>query len=505
MFDNAWAGLLIVSQTLWVVPLGVLVGMWVGAMPGLNASGMLAILLPVLIGLPPEIGLVFGVSLYAGGEVGNAYPAIMLNIPGDASAAVTAFEGYPMMLRGEGATALGISVMGSTLGAVFGGLVSLLMAPLLGMAALKFSSIEISIIILFGLCAIAQLSAGGLLKGLLAGSLGLIVGTTGTDPMWGTFRGTFGFVFLYDGIPLVAVLIGLLGFSEILKMIEDGVQTPKAHAQTAIGLRGIFRGFAVTFRHYVDVIRSSVTGLLVGLIPGAGGTVAAFVSYQQALAFASPEEKKMFGKGSVSGLIAADTANNSQIGGSMVPLLTLGIPGSSATAVLLVIMAYHNLEIGPRLFTQHGDLAYAVIWSQFAAAFLLLVVGTFLALFAYRLAYVPVNTLIPIIAVSCIMGSFAENQYVFDLGLMILFGVLGWIMKRYDYPVIAFLLGIILGPRFETHLLRGLRMGFGSPELFFTRPLAICLWVVLIATLIGPPLWRKYGRKLPETNLRFGD
>lgn len=495
--EDATAAFFTILQLSWLVPIGVFVGMFVGAMPGLNASGMLAILLPLLVSLPPEMGLVFGVSLYAGGEVGNAFPSIMLNIPGDASAAVAAIEGYPMMLRGEGSKALGLSIMGSTLGAVFGGFVSLLMAPMLSLVALKFSSVEICIIILFGLVAIAQLSAGGIVKGLMVGALGMLLGTTGTDPMWGQFRGTFGIPELYDGLSIVAVLIGLLGFSEVLKMIEEGVTQPKATEQKSIGLQGIFEGFRETFRRWVVVARSALTGLLVGLIPGAGGTVASFLSYQQALSFASPEEKKLFGKGSTDGLLAGDTANNSQIGGSIVPLLTLGLPGSSATAVLLVVMAYHNLDIGPRLFTSNGDIAYVVIWSQFSAALVLFIMGTVLALFAARLAYVPISSLLPIIVVSCLIGAFGENQYIFDMGLMILFGVVGYLMKTYNYPVTALLLGVILGPRFESHFERGLKMGFGSPELFFTRPLALLLWALLLLTLFGGPILRRL-RERPE-------
>jgi len=492
MFTSALEGLNLLLSIAWVVPLGVLAGMFVGAMPGLNASGMLAILLPVMVLLPPEVGLVLAVSLYAGGEVGNSFPSVVLNIPGDASAAVSAIEGYPMTLRGESSKALGMCVMGSTVGAVFGGLCSLVAAPLLGGVALYFSYVEICIIILFGIVAIAQVSSGGVVRGLMVGFAGMLIATTGTDPMWGTFRGTFGSVYLLDGMPVVPALIGLLGISELFRMIEQGNMSTKVDPalNRPVGLSGILDGLWTTLRYPFDLLRASLTGMIVGIIPGTGGSVATFLSYQQALAWASPEDKKQFGKGSPRGLIAADTANNACVGGSVVPLLTLGIPGSSSAAVLLVVMTYHGLEIGPRLMTLHGDIAYAIIWSQFIAAFFLLIMGSFLALFAYRLAYIPVNTFIPVIVIAGLVGSFSQNQYVFDMGLMLAFGVLGYFMKKFRYPVVALLLGIVLGPTFEANLLRGLRLGFGSPELFFTRPIAQALWALLALTIFGAPLLR---------------
>lgn len=244
MFEGALSGLEVALGLAWLVPLGVLAGMFIGALPGLNSSGMLAVLLPVLIALPPEVGLIFSVSLYAGGEVGNSFPAVMLNIPGNASSAVTAFEGYPMMMRGEGAKALGICILASTFGALIGASLSLTTAPLLANVALSFSSVEICIIILFGLAAIAQVSSAGMVKGLLCGFLGLLIGTTGTDPVWGQFRGTFDIVYLYDGVSVIAVLIGLLGFSELLKMIEGGTRGAKTESQETIGLKGIQIGRA---------------------------------------------------------------------------------------------------------------------------------------------------------------------------------------------------------------------------------------------------------------------
>lgn len=497
-------GFMLLLSVMWVVPLGLLVGMFVGALPGLNSSGMLAVMLPLLILMPPEIGLIFTVSLYAGGEVGNSFPAVMLNIPGNASSAVTAIEGYPMTLRGEGAKALGICIMASTLGAVIGGLAAITAAPVLANFALRFSSVEIAIVIVFGLVAIAQVATGSLLKGIMAGALGLLVAAIGTDPIWGQFRGTFDSVYLYDGMPVIPVLIGLLGFSELLKIIENGAEKPKAQTLTSIGLQGIVSGFKSVLRKPLDWIPASATGLIVGIIPGAGSSVASFIAYQQSMAMAGEDDRKAFGNGSEKGLIAADTANNSMVGGSLVPLLTLGIPGSSSMAVMLVVMGYHNLQIGPLLFQNHPELAYAVLLSQFVASIFMLVIGTCLAWFAYRLASVPVNTFLPVVAVFCLIGGFAQNQYVFDMGIMLIFGVIGFVMKKNGYSVIALLLGVILGSLFEGHVNRAIMMGQGSFEIFFTRPLALLLWGLLFITLLGPYLvrWLRRSKQFQRSSVQ---
>ncbi|ESR26616.1 tripartite tricarboxylate transporter permease [Lutibaculum baratangense] len=493
--EHAIQGLLLLLPAAWAVPAGLMAGMFIGAIPGLSGSGMLAVLLPVLVTLPPEIGLIFSISLYAGGEVGNSYPSIILNMPGDASGAITATEGHPLMLRGQGGQALGMAVTASMFGAMLAGVATLSATPMLAQVALKFSSVEICIIVLFGITAIAQISGGGLLKGLLFGFLGLLIATTGTDPMWGSFRGTFDIVYLYDGIPVIPVLIGLLAFSEVLLAMEAGVENPKVDRSIRITLASLWEGFVTTIKLPFVVLRSAITGILVGVVPGAGTTIASFLSYQQAISLAPPEERKEFGKGSKRGLVATDCANNACVGGTLVPLLTLGIPGSSAGAVMLVIMAYHNLEVGPRLFARHGDIAYAVLWSQFLAATLMFVIGSVIAWFAYRLALIPVKVLIPVVAVFCLIGSFATNQYVFDMGIMLLFAVIGYVAKKQGYSVVALLLGVILGSVFEAHLNRGLRMGFGSPEIFFTRPLALFLWALLLAMLFGPLIWNQVKKR----------
>lgn len=504
MPEALFDGLQLLLSNMWLVPVGVLAGMFYGGMPGLTSSGTLAMLLPILIVIEPVQGLILGVSMYAGAEMGNSFPSVMMNIPGTPAGAVTAFDGYPMMQNGEASRALGICIMASTIGAVMAGVAALIFAPSIAQIALKFGPPEICIVIIFGLAVIAQLSVGGFVKGLLSGFIGLSLATTGTDPTFGQFRGTFGITFLFDKLPIVAVLIGLLGLSEALFHAQSGATTllNKSRNQvtdkTAHIWQGLKTGFRDVFAMPGQCIRAGLIGLGIGAIPGAGGSVATFVAYQQAIAMASPERKKMFGKGAHEGLIAADASNNAMVGGALIPVLTLAIPGSAAMAVLIAVMDYHGLSLGPRLFTINGDVAYAVILSQFFAAFFILFIGTGLAFLAYRIVAIDLRLIIPVVAVFCLVGSFAQHNYVFDMGVMVLFACIGYIMKKFDFSVVGILMGIILGPMFEGEVMRSWRIGFGSPSVFFESIIAQVLWAMFILTFVGPPLYRtlkkRYGK-----------
>jgi len=265
--------------------------------------------------------------------------------------------------------------------------------------------------------------------------------------------------------------------------------------QKVVGIKGILDGFKDVITRPIEWLRASIIGLIIGAIPGAGGSVASFVAYQQSVSFAPPKIRDLFGKGRPEGLIAADASNNAMVGGSLIPLLTLGLPGSGSMAVLMVVMGYHGLYLGPRLFSLNGDIAYTVLWSQFVAAFMILIIGTILAFFAYRVSFININIIVPIVAIFTLIGGFAPRQFVFDMALVIIFGVLGYLMKKYKYPPIAMLLGIILGPLFEANLFRGLKMGFGSPIVFFNRPLALVLWSLLILTMVAPLIIRHYSNR----------
>ena len=485
-------GLIILMQNIWIVPIGVALGMLIGATPGLSASNSLAMLLPVIFVMPPEKGIVFIIAVHAGSQMGNSFPAILLNIPGTPSSAITALEGYPLMNKGEAGKAVGICVMASAIGALIGAFLTMIFAPTLAIFALRLSPVEITIIILFGIVIIGQVSEGGLPKALLAGFFGLLLATAGIDPIYGQTRGSFGSVYLFDGLPLVPCLVGLLAFSEILKMIKDNTDAKEQiFTNQVVGAKEIISGFKEVIKRPVDNIRSSLIGLVIGAIPGAGGSVAAFVAYQQAMSFASEKESKLFGKGSPSGLIAADSSNNAMVGGSLVPLMTLGIPGCNTGAILLIAMSYQGIYLGPQLFTVNGDIAYAALWSLFAGAFAIVLIGTIFAYFASKVVNIDKKVLIPVISALALVGGFATREFVFDMGIVVAFGLLGLLMKKYNYTPIALLLGLILGTNFEANMFRGLKMGFGSPMIFFERPIAIVLWTLLILSLVIPIHFKK--------------
>ncbi len=505
MPEALFEGLQLLMSNIWLVPVGVLVGMFYGGMPGLTSSGTLAMLLPILIAIAPEQSLILGVSMYAGAEMGNSFPSVMMNIPGTPAGAVTAFDGYPMMQQGDASRALGICIMASTLGAIMAGIAALIFAPSIAEIALQFGPPEICIVIVFGLAVIAQLSAGGFVKGLLSGFIGLSLATTGTDPTFGQFRGTFDITYLFDKLPIVAVLIGLLGFSEALFHAESGSTTllRKGGEKVLVSSAHIWEGLKIGFREVLampgQVFRAGIIGLGIGAIPGAGGSVATFIAYQQAIAMAPPERKKMFGKGAPEGLIAADASNNSMVGGALIPVLTLAIPGSAAMAVLIAVMDFHGLSLGPRLFSVNGDVAYAVILSQFFAAFFILLFGTGLAFLAYLIVAIDIRLIIPVIAVFCLVGSFAQNNYAFDMGVMVLFACVGYIMKKSDFSVVGILMGVILGPMFEAEVMRSWRMSFGSPSIFFESLISQILWAILIITFVGPPLYRYLKKRFKQS------
>ena len=468
-----------------VVLFGVVVGMIVGATPGLTSSNSTAIMLPFILTLDPTTGTIFVISLHAGAQMGNSFPAILLNIPGTPSSAVTTLEGYPLACEGKASLALGVCVLASALGGLIGGVVSILSVPLLSSVALEFSPVELTIIILFGLVIIGQISQGGVWKGFLSGLFGLMAATCGPDPMWGVYRGDFGIVLLYDGIPIVSCLVGLLAFSEMFKLLIEKDKQAEV-LQQKISLKLILQGFREVLKRPVETLRSAFIGLVVGAIPGAGGSIAAPIAYQQSMTFSSPEEKARFGKGSINGLMSADVSNNACVGGALIPLMTLALPGSSTDAVLLVALSFHGLVLGPEFLTMNGDMAYAVLFSQFTAAFCIAFVGVLLAWVAGRIINVSMTVLIPIISILAFIGGFAETQLTFGIWIMLLSGILGYFMKKYQYVPLAFLLGLVLGSKFETNLFCGLRMGHNSFSIFFEGPIALTLWGLLALTITFP-------------------
>lgn len=466
---------------------GLTLGFVVGVLPGLSTSNTAALLLPFSIGLPLESSLVLIVSIYAGAAFGGAVPAILLNVPGETGSAVTALDGYPMAQRGEGGFAIGIARMASVLGGVISGVVVLLVLEPLGDLALKFGAREMFVTILLGFVVASSIMGSSVRKGLLAGTLGLLIATVGASPLTAQNRFTFDVISLYEGVPFIPVLIGAFAVSEMLLLAGGRNPTEAGHKGSSLGgvrqqLSDAMRGVTTTLGHPVAVLRASAVGMFLGIIPGVGTSIANFVSY--GLAKRQSKTPKQFGKGSHQGLIASEACDNAVTSATLVPTLTLGIPGSATMAVILAAFYLQGVQPGPRVLVTNQAEVYAVVLALLLASLLILPLGILLAAPLTQIARVPVAYLVPGVLFVSLAGAFATRFSLFDVGLTLVFGVLGFVMRLHGYPVIPMVLGLILGPLAEEYLLRGLTLGNDSVGYFFDSTVVKVLWVLLLAMTV---------------------
>ena len=467
--------------------LGLTLGFVVGVLPGLSTSNTAALLLPFSIGLPLEASLVLIVSIYAGAAFGGAVPAILLNVPGETGSAVTALDGYPMAQKGEGGLAIGIARMASVLGGVISGIVVLLVLEPLGDLALKFGAREMFVTILLGFVVASSIMGSSVRKGLLAGTLGLLIATVGASPLTAQNRFTFDVISLYEGVPFIPVLIGAFAVSEMLLLAGGRNPTQAGHKGSSLGgvgqqLSDAMRGVTTTLGHPVAVLRASAVGMFLGIIPGVGTSIANFVSY--GLAKRQSKTPKEFGKGSHQGLIASEACDNAVTSATLVPTLTLGIPGSATMAVILAAFYLQGVQPGPRVLVTNSAEVYAVVLALLLASLLILPLGILLAAPLTQIARVPVAYLVPGVLFVSLAGAFATRFSLFDVGLTLVFGLLAFVMRLHGYPVIPMVLGLILGPLAEEYLLRGLTLGNDSVGYFFDSTVVKVLWALLLAMTV---------------------
>lgn len=472
----------------WVIVPAVLLGIVVGAIPGFSAQNTLIILLPLTLTMDVETALVFMVALYCATHLGGGIPAILVNMPGTGGAAATTLDGYPMARQGKAQQALVLCFVASTIGGLVTSIATVALLPWLSKIGLYFRSVEMVVVMLLGLTLIATIAARDLLKGLIAGLFGLLIGVIGTDHVYGTPRATFGFLELYDGVPLVPALIGLFAISEALVLLEQEAVARGGLVRAATARwRETLDGLRLACRHLWSIIWTGFIGLLIGIVPGAGASIASFVAYQQARMWSKQPES--FGRGNPLGVIAAESANNGVTSGTLVPLMAIGVPGGSTAAVMMVVLQYHGVLLGPRLFLEQPELAYGVFVAMCVAYVFMLLTILPLARYMSEVALVPVRFLVPIILALTIVGAFANRGYVFDMGLALVFGVIGYIARKTNYHVTSILIGVIIGPLFEQYLVRALRISQGDLMVLFSSPLGNLLWLVLILTVVLP-LWR---------------
>lgn len=482
----------------WVIVPTIFLGLIVGGIPGFSAANTIIILMPLTLAMDLQTGLVFMVSLYCAARMGAGIPAILVNIPGTAGAAATPLDGYPMTKQGRGQQALAISFVASSIGGLLTTIIALAAMPLLARVGFYMHSVEMIVVMLFGISLIASIAAQDMLKGLIAGFFGLMLGAIGTDVVYATPRGTMGFLELYDGVPLIPALVGLFAVSEAFIIIEKRVILSEKgqEAMANPSWAATFEGVREALSRWVHIVWTSIIGLVIGVIPGAGASIASFVAYQQSRTFSKTPEK--YGTGHIEGLIAPESANNGVTSGTLVPLLVLGIPGGATAAIMLVVMQYHGVSFGPSLFQQDPKVGYGMFMAMAISYVLMILTILPLSRYMSRVTMVPTIYLAPMIISFTLVGAFVPREYMFDMYLALAFGVLGYIARRTGYHVAAILIGVILGPLLETYFLRALKKSEGDITVLFSSTLGNILWVALVVSLVLPVYFERRRKKLKE-------
>ncbi len=471
---------------------GVLLGVTLGSVPGLNSTMGTALLIPFTFAMSPINGLALLTAVYCGGTYGGSISAILFNVPGAPEASATVFDGYEMAKKGQAAQALGYAVMCSCLGGLFSVIVMILVSPLLASVALTFSQPEYFALAITALTLIASLGGRGMKKAAISGVFGLLMATVGIDPMTGDPRFTFGGKALIGGIHFIPAIIGAFAVSEVLSRAESGVKKSEVLAQK---VSTILPRVKEILRMKWLVLRSALIGTWIGILPGVGATTAAFVGYAEAVRWSKHPEK--FGTGIPEGIAAPETANNAATGGAMVPLLTLGIPGSATTAVIIGGFLVHGLQPGPMLFMNQPKLMYSIFLAMLLANILMLFAGLGVAKVFSNFRKIRYSLLGPCIFIFAAIGSFGIRNDPVDLWIMFFFGVIGYFMKKYDYPIAPMIIGLVLGNLTEISLRRGLRMVDYDLSAFLFRPIAgVILGIAVVSILYS--LIRKKPKILEE-------
>jgi len=474
--------------------IGVLFGILCGAMPGLSAVMAVSIMLPFTFGLK-DVGIMMLLGIFCGAVYGGSITAILINTPGTANSAATCLDGYPMAHKyGQPGRALSISTMASTFGGLFSALMLLWIAPLLSKIALNFGVTEMFALGVFGLSIVTAVSSHSIIKGLLGAVLGLLLGSVGMDTTSATFRYTFGTTYLISGIQFVPLLIGLFAFSQCLLSAEEDI---KAMAKSkAAKLTQILPSKSDIKQTAPTILMSSIIGTVIGAIPGTGGDIASWIGYNESKRFSKHPEK--FGDGAPEGIAAPEAANNAVSGGAMIPLLTLGIPGDSVTAIMLGALMMQGIAPGPLLFTTQTAKVYTIIISLFVANVFMCLLGYIGIRGFAKISMVPMKWLNPIIFVFCTVGTFAINNNMGDVFLMIGAGILGYVLVKLDFCMPPIILGLILSGTVEENLRRALVLSDGSLSIFLSHPIAMALLTVAAISLLTPvimKLWKQRGAK----------
>lgn len=474
-------------KALLVLFAGTVAGLIVGALPGLSSTMGVALAIPLTFGMDPKMGLMLLGAVYCSSVYGGSISAILLRTPGTDASIATTFDGFPMTQKGLAGKAIGMSTTASLAGGIVSAVALLFIAPPLAKIALKFGPSEYFLVGLFGLSVIVSLSSGSYLKGFLSAIFGLLIATTGMDNFTGFPRYIFGTDSLLDGIPILPALIGLFSLSQAIKLAAGSQKNIVSSKDITISDRILPEKKDIQ-RTWLTILRSSIIGVIVGIMPAAGTSVAAFISYNEAKR--ASKDPDSFGKGNIEGVAAPEAANNAVTGGSLIPTLTLGIPGNAVSAVFIGGLTIQGLIPGPNLFIKYGEITYTLMVSLFLANIMFWVVGMAFARQFVKVLKVPNLVLAPVICVLSVIGSYAIRNNFFDVWLLFGFGILGYFMERYKISQAPIVLSLVLGPMVEAELRRTLVLFHGSLLPVLYRPLSLAI-LALILVSVGYPILRE--------------
>ncbi|TRZ92185.1 tripartite tricarboxylate transporter permease [bacterium] len=472
--------------------IGCLVGTFVGVLPGLGPAASISLLLPLTFKLPPESAIIMLGGLYYGTMYGGSTTSILINVPGEAASVVTCLDGYQMALKGRAGPALGIAAFGSFIAGTFGTIMIMVMAPPLAVVALKFGPPEFVGLVFLGLTMVTYLSSGSMAKALMMAIVGLLLSYIGVDIVTGRERFTLGIATIAGGFDIVPIVMGLFGISEVLLNLERSEEVREV-------LQTKLHDLLPTKQDWKDssapIARGSIVGFLLGLIPGGGGLIASFISYAMEKKIAKHPET--FGTGDIRGVAGPESANNAGAQGAFVPMLTMGIPCNVVLAILMGALMVHGVTPGPRLLIDHPRIFWGVVGSMYIGNVMLLVLNLPLIGMWVRLLKVPYSILFPFIFLFCLIGAYTVGSNIYDVYIMILFGILGYVMKKYDYEPAPLVLAFILGPMFENAFRQSLIISGGNPLIFFTHPISATFLLISFVLLVSPLALRILGKQRP--------
>ncbi len=470
-------------QTLAFLLIGTAVGIFIGAMPGLSVNMGLALLFPVTFSVGGLSGLIMLLGIYCGAIYGGSITAILLRTPGTPASAATTLDGYPMAIKnGQPGRALSISTLASTFGGVFSTVCLIFFSPLLAKVALQFSKPEYFALAIFGISMITSVSAGSILKGIIGCLIGLWIATIGLDAMSGMERFTLGTLYLSGGVSFMPILIGLFALSQVFINVEESFGKKNEHKD--IHIESVLPAMSDFKKTLPTLVRSSCIGTFIGCIPGTGGDIGSWISYNQAKTWA--DDSSQFGKGDPRGIAASESGNNSIVGGAFIPVLTLGIPGDGATAIILGALMVHGIQPGPLLFINNPVGVYSIFIGLMLANIVMGLMGFSLIKLFTKVVNVPKPVLLPIIVVMAVIGTYSYNHSMPDVYIMLIAGLIGYVMAKVDMSVPGVIIGIILGQLAEQNFTGSLLMSDGSPMVFVENPICFIFLLLAFVSLLSP-------------------